>query len=78
MTVKAKLNAGVEFRVEVSLEEMTAAFERALAEGRMLEIKSADGTVRRVNPGQVLYFEDATGVEANADSATARQAAVAG
>lgn len=55
--VKVQLNDSVVLKVEVDLEEMQRAYEEALATNKMLQITSADGTTRAVNPQQVLYFE---------------------
>jgi len=60
MAVRIHLNDGVELRVEIDVETMTDAYENALENNKVLEIQSGDGTVRRVNPRQVLYFEEET------------------
>jgi len=58
MAVRLHLNDGVELRVDVDLETMSGAYEKAVESNKLLEIQSADGTARRVNPGQILYFEE--------------------
>ena len=55
--VKIQLNDGVVLRVDVDLAEMQEAYEEAVTSNRMLQISSADGITRAVNPQQVLYFE---------------------
>jgi hypothetical protein len=56
--VKVQLGDGVQFRVHVSLNQMEDAYEMALANDRLLQIESAGGTTRAVNPREILYFED--------------------
>ena len=55
--VKVQLSDGVILRVDVELSVMQDAYEEALKSDQMLQITSADGTTRAVNPRQVLYFE---------------------
>jgi hypothetical protein len=71
--VKLQLNDGVTLSVDVGLEEMQGAYEAALAGNRMLQITSADGTTRAVNPNQVLYLEANGNGEAE-DPAVLREA----
>ena len=55
--VRVQLNDGVVLRVDSDLEQVRLAYETALETNQMLEITSADGTTRAVNPRQILYLE---------------------
>ncbi len=75
MAVKVQLNDGVALLVEVGLDEMSKAYETALEGNSLLEIRSGDGTIRRVNPHQILYFEEAPAEEEAERPVPAREAA---
>jgi hypothetical protein len=62
---KIRLTDGVEIIAQVGLDEVEKAFEKAVNGGHVIVVKSTDGTVKRVNPGQILYFEDAANGNGN-------------
>lgn len=57
MAVRVQLNDGVELILRVGLEEMREAYRRAVDNNQLLEVESADGKTRAVNPNQILFFE---------------------
>lgn len=70
MAVTVQLNDGVELRVEVGLDAMREAYQAALSQDGLLEIRSLDGRTRAVNPHQILYFEEAEAADPDETEAT--------
>jgi hypothetical protein len=58
MAVTVHMNDGVTLRVKGDLDEISKAYEVALGGSSLLDIRSGDGTLRRVNAHQILYFEE--------------------
>lgn len=59
MTV-LQLTGGKEIRVPESYSEIRELLERALAEGKLLELVRADGTAVTLNPNNVDYIQNTT------------------
>ena len=59
MAVRIRLNDGINLVARATLDEFTKAYEAALKKGEPLEVENGNGKVRRLNPVQILYFEDA-------------------
>jgi hypothetical protein len=57
MAVRVQLNDGLQIVSRMSYKDMQSALEKALARNSVLELESGDGTVRTINPMQVLYVE---------------------
>jgi hypothetical protein len=76
--VRVQLNDGVVLRLDGDLAEVQHAYETALATNQMLEIMSADGTTRAVNPHQILYLEANGGPDPESSLPPARDATAAG
>jgi hypothetical protein len=66
MTLRLQLREGQELSLDVDLTAWTKAFEQALRNNEVVEVKSPDGSVLAVNPNQVLYW-----TTEGVDSATA-------
>ena len=64
MATKVRLSHGVELRLALSLEEAVRAFQAALRNNELLEIRDRDRVVA-VNPQQVVYFEDDSAIGAS-------------
>ena len=73
MGVRVRLNDGINLIARADLDEFTKAYLSALKNGEPLEIENGTGKIRRINPVQILYFEDATdaGDEGDRDEAGA-------
>jgi hypothetical protein len=56
MTLRLQLREGQELSLDVDLTAWTKAFEQALRNNEVVEVKSPDGAVLAVNPNQVLYW----------------------
>lgn len=48
-----------EIRLEVDLAEWTKAFEQALRNDEVVEVRNPEGGVLGINPRQVLYWKSA-------------------
>jgi hypothetical protein len=58
MTLSLYLMGGREIRLDVELEAWTAAFEQALRDSKVLQVKDpVDGGTLGVNPQMVLYWK---------------------
>lgn len=62
MTV-LQLTGGKELRISMSYEEIRDLLERAIADGKLLELARPDGTVVLVNPNNVDVVQNGTGEE---------------
>jgi hypothetical protein len=75
MAVRVRLNDGVEFVVQTTVEKLREGVKVALGNNALLEVENGDGKMRIVNPVQIVYFEEADEDEprtsAVADAATA-------
>jgi hypothetical protein len=69
MAVKIRLNDGITLVARADLEQFTEAYQRALRNNEILEVENGDGKMRRLNPAQILYFEDADEVFDESDQA---------
>ena len=58
MAIRVHLNDGYTIVSRSSLKEMQQAYSKALDRHTVLDLKSSDGTVRAINPMQILYFEE--------------------
>jgi hypothetical protein len=59
MPVRIRLNDGINLVARTTLDEFTKVYEAALKNGEPLEVENGSGRLRRLNPVQILYFEDA-------------------
>ena len=59
MTV-LQLTGGKEIRVPESYAEIRELLERALADGKLLELVRSDGTMVLLNPNNVDYIQNTT------------------
>jgi hypothetical protein len=64
VATKVRLSHGVELRVALQLQDAVRAFQMALRNNELLEIRDGDRVVA-VNPQQVVYFEDDSGSDAS-------------
>jgi hypothetical protein len=55
-----QLTGGKEIRVPETYEEIRALLERALSEGKLLELARSDGTMILINPNNVDYIQNTT------------------
>jgi hypothetical protein len=62
MATKVRLSHGVELRLALQLEDAVRAFQDALRNNELLEIRDGDRVVA-VNPQQVVYFEADSGTD---------------
>jgi hypothetical protein len=73
VATKVRLSHGVELRLALQLEDAIRAFQDALRNNELLEIRDGDRVVA-VNPQQVVYFEADSGTDTSerpaSDSAT--------
>jgi hypothetical protein len=60
MTV-LQLTSGKEIRIPETYEQTRALLEKALAEGKLLELARSDGTTVLINPNNVDYIQNTTG-----------------
>jgi len=72
MPIRIKLAQGDELLLDVDVQAWKLAFEKALAQDKMLQIEDSEGRVLTINPSQIVYSE-----EAPADLARAGRVAVA-
>jgi hypothetical protein len=74
VATKVRLSHGVELRLALELDDAVRAFQAALSNNELLEIRDGDRVVA-VNPQQVVYFEADSGLDASerpaSESATA-------
>jgi hypothetical protein len=59
VAVRIRMNDGINLVARIELEEFTQAYQSALKNDELLEIENGNGHLRRLNPVQILYFEDA-------------------
>lgn len=57
MALLLQLTENREIRLEVDLQEWTKAFEQALRNDEVVEVRNDEGGVLAVNPRQVLYWK---------------------
>lgn len=69
MATKVRLSHGVELRLALQLEDAVKAFQDALRNNELLEIRDGERVVA-VNPQQVVYFEVDSGADAPGRPAT--------
>jgi hypothetical protein len=62
VATKVRLSHGVELRLALQLEDAVRAFQAALRNNELLEIRDGDRVVA-VNPQQVVYFEADSGTD---------------
>lgn len=67
MATKVRLSDGVELRLALPLPDAVRAFQAALRNDELLEIRDGDRVVA-VNPQQVVYFEDDSRADGSAPS----------
>jgi hypothetical protein len=60
VATKVRLSHGVELRLALQLQDAIKAFQAALRNNELLEIRDGDRVVA-VNPQQVVYFEEDSG-----------------
>jgi hypothetical protein len=60
VATKVRLSHGVELRLALQLQDAVKAFQAALRNNELLEIRDGDRVVA-VNPQQVVYFEEDSG-----------------
>jgi hypothetical protein len=74
VATKVRLSHGVELRLALELDDAVRAFQAALRNNELLEIRDGDRVVA-VNPQQVVYFEADSGLDVSeppvSESATA-------
>jgi hypothetical protein len=69
MAVKVRLNDGINLVVRGDLAGFSKRYEHALKHDEPMEVENGSGKMRILNPGQILYFEDASeGAYASGDS----------
>jgi hypothetical protein len=66
MTLRLQLREGQELSLDVDPAAWTKAFEQALRNNEVVEVRSPDGAVLSVNPNQVLYWTTEEAVPATA------------
>jgi len=59
MPVRIRLGDGITLVVQADIEDFTKAYKAALKHDELLDVENGDGKTRRINPVQILYFEDA-------------------
>lgn len=64
MTV-LRFSGGEAVEVSLTVAEVQELLQRAIAEGRMLELHAPDGRVLVINPQQVQYLQNGEDVEAD-------------
>jgi hypothetical protein len=69
VATKVRLSHGVELRLALELDDAVRAFQAALRDNELLEIRDGDRVVA-VNPQQVVYFEADAGLDASAGPAS--------
>lgn len=67
MSLILQLTENRELRIEVDVEEWKGAFERALRNDEVVEIRDPDGPILAINPHQVLYWKTAAEEPASAE-----------
>jgi hypothetical protein len=60
MALLLQLTENREIRLEVDLTEWTRAFEQALRNDEVIEVRNPEGGVMGINPRQVLYWKTET------------------
>jgi hypothetical protein len=56
---RVRLGDGVSLLIDADLKDARLAWRRASRDLDMIEITNDDGSVTAVNPGQILYLEEA-------------------
>lgn len=57
MPLFLQLSEGRELRLNVDLDAWTNAFEQALRNSEVIEVRNPEGQVLAINPRQVLYWK---------------------
>jgi hypothetical protein len=69
VATRVRLSHGVELRLALPLEDAVKAFQAALRNNELIEIRDGERLVA-VNPQQVVYFEADSGADTPARPAT--------
>lgn len=56
--MRIRLSDGTEYVIRAKLPEWEAAFQRATASNKMLEIALPDGSIRPIDPRSIEWFRE--------------------